>query len=88
MHCFCWTIIKYLLHTTLQIILGEVTRLGDLVINPCINVKRMAETKKVRPILTMDEYKKLFDKNTLEEIWNGQLVYFTITLLGAFNRLT
>ncbi len=70
-------------YTTLQNILSEATRIGDLVINPCLNVKRMAETKKVRAILTMEEYKILFNENALKEIWNSQLVYFSITLLGA-----
>ncbi len=71
-------------YTTLQIILGEATRLGDLTVNPCLNVKRMAEQKRERQILTMSEYRKLFkDKNALEDIWDNQLLYFTITYLGA-----
>ncbi len=70
-------------YTALQIILGEATRLGDLNINPALNVKRMAEVKKVRKILTMDEFKKLFDNDAMEEVWDNQLLYFTITMLGA-----
>lgn len=70
-------------YTALQIILGEATRLGDLKVNPCLNVKRMAEKRKERQILTLDEYKKLFNESALDEVWGGQLLYFTITLLGA-----
>jgi integrase len=70
-------------YTTMQIILGEATRLGDLTVNPCLNVKRMAEKKKERVILTMDEFRTLLGKNALDEVWDDQLMYFTMTLLGA-----
>ncbi|MBN2616776.1 MAG: tyrosine-type recombinase/integrase family protein [Spirochaetales bacterium] len=72
-----------LYYNTLQIILGEATRLGDLTVNPGLNVKRMAEKKKVREILTMDEFNLLFKDDALEKVWNNEILYYTMTLLGA-----
>lgn len=72
-----------LYYSVLQSILGEATRLGDLNFNPTVNVKRMAEDKLQREILTMTEFKTLYNETSLHEVWDDRIIPYTMTLLAA-----
>lgn len=67
----------------LQSILSEAKRLSDIQKNPCDNVKRMAQKKFIREILTMEEYIQLSSESNISNIWSDQIMYYTIYLIGA-----
>ena len=71
----------------LRIMLSEAKRFGYIHHNPCDSVKSLALNKKARGILTIDEVKKLFSGNALEEIWGGDLLHYTINMLAATTGL-
>lgn len=70
-------------YSVLQKIFSEATRLGAIRNNPCLNVRRMAETKKKREILTSEEYSKLFKGEAYRDLWDEKLFYYTMSLLAA-----
>ena len=67
--------------------LSEAKRFGYIHHNPCDSIKSLALNKKSRGILTIDEVKKLFSGNALEEIWGGDLLHYTINMLAATTGL-
>lgn len=69
--------------TCLKIMLNEAVRLDYLLKNPTDGVGFLKQKPKIKSILSMEEVRKLFDDNNLEEIWAGDIKHFTLNLLAA-----
>lgn len=81
---------KLLSHTTinhcltcLKIMLKEAMRLEYFHRNPAEHILQLKEDQREKSILTTDQVKVLFNDDTINEIWGGDLRYFTINLLAA-----
>ena len=70
-------------YTPLLLIFREAHRLKHINSNPCSDVRPLIDKVKLRTILTMDEYRKLFKGNAFHEIWNDQLIFYTLTFIAA-----
>ncbi len=68
---------------TLKIMMNEAVRREYININPCKKVEPLVESPKEKSILNMDEVRKLFKADTIDQIWYGDLYYFTVNLLAA-----
>lgn len=67
---------------TMNIIMGEAKRLGDIAENPAENVRPLANNYKEKGVFTVEEKKKLFDeKDSLEKNWDGNRLYYMIVKL-------
>jgi integrase len=51
--------------------------------NPTDGVRRMANRPNARGILTIQEAKALLVEATIDEVWDGNLIHYTINLLAA-----
>ena len=50
--------------------------------NPARGILKLRETSKERGILNLDEIRALFGERSLVEVWDGNLKYFTATMLS------
>jgi integrase len=69
--------------TCLKIMLKEAVRLEYLHKNPATSILPLKEKQKLKSILTLEEVKRLFGDNVLEEVWDGDLFHYTLNLLSA-----
>ncbi len=68
---------------TLKIMLEFAVNKGLLPKSPAKDILNFREEPKAKGIITIDEFKKLFDESKIESIWGGDLFYYTINLLTA-----
>lgn len=69
--------------TCLKIMLKEAVRLEYIYKNPAKGINELKERPKRKSILNIDEVKKLFQDDSLETIWEGDLIHFTLNILAA-----
>jgi len=71
----------------LRIMLNEAERLDMIYKNPLKRVRKISTKKSEKGILSIEEYRQLFDEVNIETIWNGNLLHFTANLLSASGGL-
>ena len=69
--------------TVLRIMLKAAARKGYIKSNPALECERMVGGGRERAILTPGEVRVLFDEANLSRLWGGNILLFTINLLGA-----
>jgi integrase len=67
--------------------LNEAERLDMIYKNPLKRVRKISTKKSEKGILSIEEYRQLFDEVNIETIWNGNLLHFTANLLSASGGL-
>lgn len=70
-----------------RVMLNEAVRIGLLEKNPWNKVRPLTPSLKRRGILTTDEARKLLNPKTVDAIWDGHHLYYTINLTAAFTAL-
>ena len=68
---------------TARVMFNYAVSMGELETNPVAPVKELKETPKQRGILTLVELAALFNPESLEKIWHGELRHFALNLLAA-----
>ncbi len=68
---------------TLKIIFREGVRIGDLSYDPTATVQPLEENRKEKSFLEPKEIKALFNEKKIQEIWEGNLIHYTLNLLAA-----
>ena len=63
----------------LRLVFTEAVRTGTTSVNPVKNVLPYTEHQKEKGILTEDESKRLFSRETVERVWNGNTLQFLIS---------
>jgi integrase len=69
--------------STLKIILNEAYRRGDITVNPAPSVRALADDCKTKGIFTQEEAAKLLDSSTIQTVWEGNQMHYTINLVAA-----
>jgi len=69
--------------TCLKIMLKEAVRLEYLNKSPATSIIQLKEDQKGKSILSIDEVKKLFNEDNIDQIWKEDIRHYTINLLGA-----
>ncbi len=68
---------------TLKIIFREGVRIGDLSYDPTVTIQPLEENRKEKSFLEPQEIKALFNEKKIQEIWEGNLIHYTLNLLAA-----
>ena len=68
---------------TLKIIFREGVRIGDLSFDPTATIQPLEENRKEKSFLEPGEIKALFNEKKIQEIWEGNLIHYTLNLLAA-----
>ena len=68
---------------TLKIMLNEAIRQEYISTSPGMKIEPLVENPKGRNILSIDEVRKLFRDDMIDQIWYGDLFQFTVNLLAA-----
>jgi integrase len=66
-----------------RIMLSEAARLGTISVNPWDRVKAFKPSARPKGILTIEEARTLLDPARVSEIWSGNQVYYSASLLAA-----
>jgi integrase len=74
-------------YATLRIMINEAERLDLIYRNPFKRTIRPMVRQPEKGILTIDEYRVLFDERNIESIWGGELLHYTANLLSATGGL-
>ena len=73
--------------STLRIMLKEAVRLGYIPEDPSRNIRELKENPRRKNILTVAEVKRLFSEGKIPEVWNYNLLHYTVNLLSASNGM-
>ncbi|HDY90410.1 MAG TPA: hypothetical protein ENH82_20105 [bacterium] len=68
---------------TLRIMMDEAVRQEYISVSPAIGIEPLGETPKEKNILKIDEVRTLFRDDTIKQVWEENLLHFTINLLAA-----
>jgi len=69
--------------TTLKIMLKEATWLDYITKNPAEDISQFKEKPKEKSVLTLEEVRTLLDENTIDTVWDNDIMFYTINLLAA-----
>ena len=69
--------------SVLNLMLAEAKFRALIQVNPCEGVRRMANRPGARGILSIQEAKTLLDEATINTVWDGNLIHYTINVLAA-----
>jgi integrase len=75
------------LRTMLATMFGEAVRLGQLQQNPVTATRRILDAPKRREAFTQQEAAALLDDRRIPELWKGDIVAYTASLLAATGGL-
>lgn len=73
--------------TTLNIMLNEAVWNDYLQTNPAESVRRLGTHHKEKTTLTYMEVKRLFNIQTVDRVWGGNIFNYTLNLLAAFTGM-
>ena len=71
----------------LRIMFNEAERIDIIHRNPIKKAVGILAKEKEKGILSIEEYKKLFDEENISSLWNENLIHYTISLLSASGGL-
>jgi len=67
----------------LRIMLNEAVRKHRMRYNPALSIEPLENDSPEKGIFTIDEIRKLFSSENFKELWQGDLLHYTINILGA-----
>ncbi|MBN2323145.1 MAG: tyrosine-type recombinase/integrase [Spirochaetes bacterium] len=71
----------------MRVMLGEAHRVGLIKGNPFRAVRPLADNSRERGVFTIDEVRKLFNRENIGPVWGGHLLYRVINELAAVSGM-